>query len=62
MNSDHHGLLEYAANVIDEELHDLDPLRRRGRVRLHAMRKRCARTEQHDFAYAPRGYLRKDTP
>jgi hypothetical protein len=62
MNADHHGLLEYVANVIDEELHDLDPRRRRGRVRLHAMLRRCAQTKQHDFAYVPRGYLGRDAP
>jgi hypothetical protein len=52
MNSDHRGLLEYVANVIDEELHDLDPLRRRGRVRLHAMLKRCAQIKQHGLQRA----------
>jgi len=62
MNTDYRGLLEYVTNVVDEELHDLDPLRRRGRVRLHAMLRRCAQTAQHDFAYVPRGYLRKDAP
>ena len=62
MNADHRDLLEYVANVIDEGLHDLDPLRRRGRVRLHAMLRRCAQTKQHDFAYVPRGYLRQAAP
>jgi hypothetical protein len=62
MNSDHRSLLEYVANVIDEELHDLDPLRRAGRARLHAMLRRCAQTKQHDFAYVPRGYLRQAAP
>ena len=62
MNIDHRGLLEYVANVVDEELHDLDPLRRRGRVRLRAMLKRCAQTKRHDFAYVPLGYLRPAAP
>jgi hypothetical protein len=62
MNDDHRGLLEYVANVVAEQLHDLDPLRVQGRVRLHAMLRRCAQTKQHDFAYVPRGYLRKDAP
>ena len=62
MNADHRDLLEYVANVIDEGLHDLDPLRRRGRVRLHAMLRRCAQTKQHDFAYVPLGYLRPAAP
>jgi len=62
MNTDHRGLLEYVANVVDEELHDLDPLRVQGRIRLQAILKRCAQTEQHDFAYVPRGYLQKAAP
>jgi hypothetical protein len=62
MNSDHRALLEYVANVVDEQLHDLDPLRVQGRVRLRAMLKRCAQTREHDFAFVPRGYLRQAAP
>ena len=54
------ALLEYVSSAIDEQLHDLDPARVRARMRLQAMLKRCAQTKQHDFAFTPRGYLRRD--
>jgi len=63
MNPDHKALLEYVGNVIDEQLHDLDPVRVQGRLRLQEMLKRCARPKEHDVAFVPDdGRFRKVTP
>jgi hypothetical protein len=56
------GLLEYVGNVVDEQLHDLDPGRAQGRLRLQAMLTRCARTKEPDSAFIPFGRFRKVTP
>ena len=50
---DRRALLEYVGNVIDEQLHDLDPVRVQGRLRLQAVLTRCARTKEHDVAFIP---------
>ena len=57
--SDHRALLQYVSNVVDEQLHDLDPVRVQGRAQLHAMLTRCARTKEHDFAFVSYGRFRK---
>jgi hypothetical protein len=62
MNVGQRGLLEYVANVVDEELHDLDPARVQGRIRLEAMHKRCRELKGHDTAFVPYGRFRKVVP
>ena len=59
---DRRALLGYVGNVIDEQLHDLDPVRVQGRLRLQAMLMRCARTKEHDVAFVSYGRFRKVTP
>jgi len=59
---DYRALLEYVGNVIDEQLHNLDPGRVQGRLRLQAMLMRCARTKEHDVAFISYGRFRKVTP
>jgi hypothetical protein len=45
---DHRALLEYVGNVVDEQLHDLDPARVQGRARLCAMLTRCRQLTELD--------------
>jgi len=62
MNSDRRGLLEYVANIVDGQLHDLDPIRVQARLRLQAMLNRCGRTKEHDVAFIPYGRFGKVRP
>jgi hypothetical protein len=59
---DHRTLLEHVSNIIEEELHDIDPARVQARLRLRAMLNRCAQTKEHDVAFVPYGRFRKTAP
>jgi len=58
VNSDHRALLESVGNVIDEQLHDLDPVRVQARIRLQAMLRCCGQLEAHDIGFVPYGRFR----
>jgi len=58
---DHRALLEYVGNIVDEQLHDLDPARVQGRAQLRAMLTRCRQLTELDIAFVPYGRFRKVT-